>query len=108
MRTSAIDLALGQILTKKRLGRYLEHTGGNLSEALSLYERNTRLSESFYSPLQCLEVCFRNKLDQALAARYGVEWMKDKSCPLNPDATTEALAGPPRIWPISANATRVR
>jgi hypothetical protein len=52
----------------------LAASNGDLSVALRLYEENTRLAEAFYTPLQCLEVCFRNCLEGQLAARYGIDW----------------------------------
>ena len=85
MRTSAGDLALEQILTRERLGKYIQKAAGNLSDALTLYEANTKLSESFYGPLQCLEICLRNSLDQSVAAKYGLDWMDVGTCPIAPD-----------------------
>ena len=50
-----------------------------------------RLSEAFYAPLQCMEICFRNRLCLALAARYGDDWLTNNKVPFQPDAT-DAIA----------------
>jgi hypothetical protein len=36
-----------------------------------------RLSEAFYTPLQCLEVCLRNKMHDRLTFTYGPTWYRD-------------------------------
>ncbi|MBI5128010.1 MAG: Abi family protein [Rhodopseudomonas palustris] len=83
MRTAAINEALERTLTRERLGKYLEAAGQDLDAAIGLYEKNTRLSEAFYSPLQCLEICLRNCLSRELSIRYGDEWFRNRSVPLN-------------------------
>lgn len=74
MRTPAINDALQSTLSSERLRKYLANANGNLDRALCLYERNMRLSSAFYVPLQCLEVCLRNKMHNELAKKYGAEW----------------------------------
>lgn len=69
MRTPQITSAVARSLSRDRLNKYLAATGSNLELAVDLYERNTRLSESFYTPLQAMEVCLRNHIDQRMAAR---------------------------------------
>lgn len=56
---------------------------GDLDAALSLYERNTRLSEALYTPLQSLEICLRNTLDEQMSRVYGDTWMKNGKPPLH-------------------------
>jgi hypothetical protein len=74
-RTSAMNAAIAASLSQERLTKYLTDTRGNLDHAIALYERNTRLCESFYSSLQCMEVCFRNTLARNMAAAYGPDWL---------------------------------
>lgn len=74
MRTPAIDAAIERALSTPRLGRYMLDSGGILDAALSLYERNARMAEAFYRPLQALEVCLRNNLSRELTASYGAGW----------------------------------
>lgn len=49
---------------------------GDLNNALTLYERNTKLSEAFYIPLQSMEICFRNTINDALCAKFDPEWFR--------------------------------
>lgn len=86
MRTIVINEALERTLTRERLEKYLSLTGQDLDGALKLYEENTRLSESFYTPLQCVEICLRNCLHEQLTARYGDEWYRSQEAPLSSDS----------------------
>ncbi len=52
-----------------------------------MYERNTRLSESFYTPLQSLEVCLRNTIDNCMGLSFGADWLQNGRAPLAADAT---------------------
>ena len=88
MRTAVIDEALEASISRERLGRYLAASEGRLDLALSLYEHNSRISEAFYSPLQSLEICFRNRLCAQLVARYGPDWPTNGRPPLAADAKT--------------------
>lgn len=86
MRNTQIDNAIARALSRDRLNKYLTATGSNLDLALALYERNTRLAEAFYTPLQAMEVAFRNHLDLQMAAAYGADWMTNGQAPLHQDA----------------------
>jgi Abi-like protein len=91
MRNPAINASLQVSLSPERLSKYLTATGGDLNAALALYERNTRLAESFYSPLQSMEICLRNKLAAKLATRYGPNWFQNGVPPLRHDAVQSIL-----------------
>lgn len=82
MRTAQINVILENTLSRERLDKYIIATP-DIHSALSLYERNLRLSEAFYSPLQCFEVCLRNKLHQELTNTYGADWYSNGLAPLN-------------------------
>ncbi len=71
-----MNLSLLKTISDQRLRGYLAEAGGNLDAALTLYERNTKLSESLYTPLQCLEICLRNTLNNQLVQTYGQDWME--------------------------------
>jgi hypothetical protein len=86
MRTPAINASLERALSVPRLGRYFADSNGDLDAALSLYERNARISEAFYSPLQSLEVCLRNHLSAELTAAFGATWYRNSGPPLSQDA----------------------
>jgi hypothetical protein len=84
MRTPEIDKALEKTISVKRLDKYLSVMNGDLGKSLKLYEENTRLAEAFYTPLQCLEVCFRNTLNLRVSETYGVDWLTNGRPPLEP------------------------
>jgi len=65
------------------LTKYLRAAGSDLDLAIGVYERNTRLAEAFYTPLQAMEVCFRNQLDHRMATTYGPDWMTNNHPPLS-------------------------
>jgi len=104
VRDAAEIAALEASISRERLKKYLDATGDHLPSALDLYERNMRLSEAFYTPLQGLEVCLRNKLDAQLEAIYGPLWLTDHTAaPLDDHMRSfvnDAIAGLP------ANPTR--
>ena len=86
MRTPSINNSLEASITRKRLAKYLAATGDDLDKALQLYEENTRLSEAFYSPLQAVEVCLRNKLNVQLSGRFGSDWFQNGQPGFHPDS----------------------
>ena len=63
--------ALEETLSAERLQPYRAMAEGDPIRALKLYERNTGLSESFYSVLQGLEVALRNSVHRTLTAELG-------------------------------------
>lgn len=87
MRTVIINESLEITLTRERLEKYLDETHQDLDLAINLYEKNTRLSEAFYTPLQCLEICLRNHLNLQLSTTYGTLWYQNKNPPLNGDSS---------------------
>lgn len=82
MRTAEVNEVLKITISIKRLDKYLTAMNGDLDTALKLYEENTRLSEAFYTPLQCLEVCLRNTLNYRLCETYGSDWPVNGKTPL--------------------------
>jgi len=86
LRTVLTNEALEKTLTRERLEKYLSATEQNLDKAILLYEENIRLSESFYTPLQCVEVCLRNSIHAQLTTTYGEEWYNNHQMGLNQDS----------------------
>jgi hypothetical protein len=86
MRTPALNSALERALSVPRLGRYLADSNQIVDAALSLYERNARIAEAFYRPLQSLEICLRNQLNLQLVSRYGTHWFNNGGPPFEADA----------------------
>lgn len=91
MRTDAINASLVKTLSLSRLRKYLAVCGDDLPAALSIYERNARLSEAFYIPLQCVEICLRNTIHFQMAEVYGSDWMTNGGPPLSP--ASKAMVG---------------
>lgn len=85
MRTPSLNISIEAALSSPRLGRYLVDSGGITDAALSLYERNARIAEAFYRPLQCLEVCLRNHLNRQLVGMYACSWHINNGPPFDPD-----------------------
>jgi len=82
LRTDAINESLVKTLSLSRLKKYLTACDNDLSAALSTYERNARLSEAFYTPLQCVEICLRNTIHFRMSEVYGSDWMTNEGPPL--------------------------
>ncbi len=55
-------------LSLPRLGPYLTATGGNVRDALRLYQWNVDLSGAVYEALHVFEVVLRNAMDTQLSA----------------------------------------
>lgn len=77
---------LERTISRDRLTKYLSASANSLDAALTQYERNTRLSEATYCPLQSLEVCLRNRIDLEMAEVYGADWMTNGAPPLAQNA----------------------
>jgi hypothetical protein len=103
--------ALTKSLSEERLGTYLSRTEWNLELGIRVYEKNLRVSEAFYAPLQCLEVCLRNRMHLALSARYGGDWLKSADTPLQKNCrtkiqeATDKLKNPPPVGSVIAELT---
>jgi len=86
VRTDAINASLVRRISANRLARYLADSGNDLDAALTLYERNTRLAETLYTPLQSLEICLRNTMDGEMGRIYGHDWLTNRNAPLAQNA----------------------
>ena len=71
--STAFLVSIQRTVTQERLLRYLAATGGDLPNALILYEHNVALSEIMYGLLHGLEVTVRNAIHHHLKASYGRE-----------------------------------
>jgi len=61
-------------LSIERFARYVKWADGDKQRALELYSLNTRLSESLYTPLQALELAFRNRINAVMNAAFSDRW----------------------------------
>jgi hypothetical protein len=94
LRTAAINVSLERTISRDRLTKYLVAKASDLDAALTLYERNMRLSEAMYTPLQTLEVCLRNCINREMSQTYGADWLTNGTVPLQQNASrmiTEAV-----------------
>ena len=68
-------------LSLERMSKYMDEAGGIKEKALSLYNKNTRTSELFYTPLQGFEILFRNSVYKAISQQYGENWLFEDNFP---------------------------
>jgi hypothetical protein len=65
-----------QTLSKDRFGKYLLAAGGDIDRAIRLVW-NAHVGEAFHTPIQTVEVALRNSINNALVAKFGVEWWQE-------------------------------
>ena len=70
---------LASTISAPRLGRYIRTCGGDVPNALRLYQWNLEVSAAFFLPLQMLEVSLRNAVAEAIEAAYGPNWTHSRS-----------------------------
>lgn len=61
-------------LSLPRFQTFVEASGGDRSAAVRLYRWNIQLCEALYLPLHVVEVGFRNRVCDAMTARFGGAW----------------------------------
>lgn len=61
-------------LSPERLGSYVNLAGGSRAKAVSIYERNTALSEALYGVVQGLEIALRNAIHRQLSTGLAPMW----------------------------------
>ena len=72
-----IFLDFEDIISKPRMRRYLLSVKGDKSKAQTLYRKNLKLSQEFFTIISCFEVALRNKIDTHYTSLYGEEWLSD-------------------------------
>lgn len=87
------DAEIGSLIrafSEDRLSMFLEMAGGNIHQALRLYDCNIILSEALYLPLHGVEICLRNSIHRALSdGCKHPDWYDDPRLPLaNPQKQT--------------------
>lgn len=65
---------LEKYITKERLETYLINAKNSGSRAVDLYEWNTRISESLYTPLSYFEITLRNICNERFRKEFGENW----------------------------------
>tara|TARA_R110002124_G_scaffold285909_1_gene465326 strand:+ start:593 stop:1294 length:702 start_codon:yes stop_codon:yes gene_type:complete len=61
-------------VSKPRLSKYLQESGGKNALALQLYHWNAKLSQSLYLPLQSWEIVLRNRMNEFFIYKYNDKW----------------------------------
>lgn len=74
MSSSNLYPRLEILLSPARFATYLEWAAGDRDRAVELYTLNAQLSESFYTPLQMLEVALRNRIHSVMSDEAGDTW----------------------------------
>ena len=69
-----MDVHVINSLSERRLSTYERATNGDRYRASILYIWNARVAAAFFLPLQCAEVCLRNRVAAGIAECYGPEW----------------------------------
>jgi hypothetical protein len=64
---------------KNSLSSARRETNGIDIEAVKLYQWNAKVSQSLYIYLQTWEICLRNKLNDFLSWKYGIDWPHDET-----------------------------
>ncbi|NQY43460.1 MAG: Abi family protein [Simkaniaceae bacterium] len=79
-KNGKIDIIFGGI-SSERMSTYMEAASNNKEKALNLYNKNTKTSELFYTPLQGFEVLLRNTVYTAISEIYGENWLFEDRFP---------------------------
>ena len=66
-----------KLLSKPRLGRYLNATQQNKSQAVRLYKSNLHLSQALFGVIAILEIALRNAIDQHYQKQFQqIDWLR--------------------------------
>lgn len=65
------------VMSPKRMRRYLYACRGDKSKALTLYRLNLRLSQELFTIISCYEVALRNAIDRIMCSSLGEDWLRD-------------------------------
>lgn len=64
-------------MSQRRFETYLQASGHDAARAVELYIWNAKIGASFHIPIQAAEVALRNRVNQALVSKFGVEWWQE-------------------------------
>lgn len=70
-----------QVMSSRRMRRYLQACRGNKRKALTLYRLNLRLSQEMFTVISCYEVALRNAIDRIMSDSFGEDWLRDTILP---------------------------
>jgi hypothetical protein len=66
-----------KIITPVRMNRYLNACGGNTRKAMTLYRKNLKLTQEFFTIISCFEIALRNSIDAVCLPILGNNWLRD-------------------------------
>jgi len=69
------------IISQKRMQKYLLACNNDSKRAMTLYRYNLKLSQEMFTLISCFEVALRNKIDKQLTANLGNDWLRDAVIP---------------------------
>lgn len=69
------------IMSSRRMRRYVNACGGDTRKAMTLYRYNLRLSQEVFTVISCYEVALRNAIDCNLSKTLGPDWLRDSILP---------------------------
>lgn len=69
------------ILSEKRLQRYVLSCNNDTRKTMMLYRLNLNLSQEVFTLLSCFEVAVRNAIDRILTVSLGPDWLRDAILP---------------------------
>lgn len=73
--------AFENVMSSKRMRRYLNVCDGDKRKAQTLYRLNLRLSQEMFTVISCYEVALRNAIDRIMTSSLGKDWLRDAILP---------------------------
>lgn len=73
--------AFENVMSSKRMRRYLNACDGDKRKAQTLYRLNLRLSQEMFTVISCYEVALRNAIDRIMTSSLGKDWLRDAILP---------------------------
>lgn len=65
------------VISTPRMSRYLASCNGNTKKAMTLYRKNLKLSQEFFTLISCFEIALRNRIDKHYSSVHGNDWLKN-------------------------------
>lgn len=65
------------LMSPERLSKYVVACSNNTRKAMVLYRYNLKLSQEMFGVISCFEVVLRNRINRALIAHFGNDWLRD-------------------------------
>ena len=69
------------IMSPKRMRRYVNACLGDTRKAMHLYRLNLQLSQEMFTVISCYEVALRNAIDGIMTFHFGSDWLRDAILP---------------------------